>query len=343
MRILQHSSDVSHDVRRHNEIVSKVREQFLKDVSLGAGSSEKIQCFTFDLQKTLETPSLSTSIVYYKRQLWTFNLCVYDEIHKIAYMYVWSENIASRGAQEIGSALLYHFTHYVPSTTEHIILYSDSCGGQNRNIKLTLMLKKYLCGSGSVSKIEQKYFVSGHSYNSCDRCFGLIERQKKNTENIFCPQHWVNLIQRAKKSLPRFVVTQLSEKDFFSCSEQASLIVNRKKTCENEKINWFTIRRIINNASDPFVLEIEIDGDNNTKTIDISRKDVDPEDFVNSDICQLPQRLITKQKYNDLMSILRFIPSEYHDFYKQLKYKDDGNDEDFGLASGDSDDDIDEE
>lgn len=35
------------------------------------------------------------------------------------------------------------------------------------------------------------------------------------------------------------------------------------------------------------------------------------------------------------MSLLKFIPSEYHNFYTQLKYE--GADEDFGMASGDSD------
>lgn len=56
-----------------------------------------------------------------------------------------------------------------------------------------------------------------------------------------------------------------------------------------------------------------------------------------SEVRQLPQRMITKKKYDDLMSLLKFIPSEYHYFYTQLKYED--ADEDFGMASGDSDND----
>lgn len=99
--------DVSGEIQEHDKKVLDVKKIFLNDITLGVASEEKIQCFTFDLQKTLETPSLSTSVAYYKRQLWTYNLCIYDEIHKIAYMYIWSENVASRGAQEIGSALLY--------------------------------------------------------------------------------------------------------------------------------------------------------------------------------------------------------------------------------------------
>lgn len=261
--------DVSGEIQEHDKKVLDVKKIFLNDITLGVASEENIQCFTFDLQKTLETPSLSTSVAYYKRQLWTYNLCIYDEIHKIAYMYIWSENVASRGAQEIGSALLYHFKHFLPLNTNHIILYSDSCGGQNRNIKLKLMMKKFLCGNERIFEIEQKYFIPGHSYNSCDRCFGLIEKQKKNTENIFCPQHWTNLIRQAKKNEPKFVVTELSESDFFPSVEQEKLIVNRKRTDDGEKINWFSIRKIINDASDPFVIKLEINGDKNTKIINI--------------------------------------------------------------------------
>lgn len=118
--------------------------------------------------------------------------------------------------------------------------------------------------------------------------------------------------------------------------------MNRKSTDDGEKINWFTIRRIVNNASDPFVLELEIDGDKNSKRINISKKGITIEEFIFSEVHQLPNRIITKKKYDDLKSLLKFIPSEYHKFYTQLKYKNDDDEEDFGLASGDSDEENDE-
>lgn len=57
-------------------------------------------------------------------------------------MYFWNESIASHGSQEISSCLKKHFDHFIPQDTEKIILYSDACGGQNRNIKTTVMIKK---------------------------------------------------------------------------------------------------------------------------------------------------------------------------------------------------------
>lgn len=96
----------------------------------------------------------------------------------LGYMYVWNESIASRGGQGIASCLINHLKNYVPSLADNVILYSDSCGGQNRNIKLALLLKRFLASS-HLKSITQKYFISGHSYNSCDRCYSLIEKYKK--------------------------------------------------------------------------------------------------------------------------------------------------------------------
>lgn len=79
------------------------------------------------------------------------------------------------------------------------------------------MIKKMLDSwpSPELQSIEQRFFVSGHSYNSCDRSFGLIERQKKITESIFVPQHWVNIISQAMKKDPKFTVIEMNREDFF--------------------------------------------------------------------------------------------------------------------------------
>lgn len=172
----------------HLQMVKNVKVKFNESVELARNESNNIEIFTFDLQRSLEIPSISTSEAFYCRQLWVYNLCIFDEKRNAAYMYIWNESIASRGAQEVSSCLLKHFENFVPSETESIILYSDACPGQNRNIKTTLLLKKCLDAwlHNPLKSIEQRFFVSGHSYNSC---FGLIERQKKITESIFTPQH----------------------------------------------------------------------------------------------------------------------------------------------------------
>jgi hypothetical protein len=49
----------------------------------------------FHLQKTLLTPVLTSSIVYYLRQLWTYNFYFHDLASGQANMYMWHEGEAS--------------------------------------------------------------------------------------------------------------------------------------------------------------------------------------------------------------------------------------------------------
>lgn len=175
----QQKAQIRVKLLHHKTLAQRINAGFRLDVKNAMESDGEIAVITFDLEKTLETPSLTVSEAFYKRQLWTYNFCVYDEVNKQGYMYVWNESVASRGGQEIGSCLIHHFKNNLPSKTKRVIAYSDSCGGQNRNIKLTVLLKKYLNDllpdNMPLQKIEQKYFLPGHSYNSCDRCFrGLI-------------------------------------------------------------------------------------------------------------------------------------------------------------------------
>lgn len=128
---------------------------------------------------------------------------------------MWSENVASRGAQEVASCLLKHLNNNLPDEVEAAILYSDSCGGQNRNIKMSLMLKQFLSMHYTLKTITQKFFVPGHSFNSCDRSFAIIERAKKFTDNIFIPDHWMEMVREAKKNEPFFTVIKMYRGDFF--------------------------------------------------------------------------------------------------------------------------------
>ncbi|GFY53426.1 uncharacterized protein TNIN_488201 [Trichonephila inaurata madagascariensis] len=76
--------------------------------------------FSFDLQKALPYPKLTSSVAYYKRNMllstYVLNLGIHNFHNDNVYMYVWDETIASRGAQKIVSCILKHVenlkTHY---------------------------------------------------------------------------------------------------------------------------------------------------------------------------------------------------------------------------------------
>ena len=81
-------------------------------------------------------------------------------------------------------------------------MYSDQCGGQNRNIKVAVLCQYIVSSSQfSVKVIEHKFLVSGHSYLPCDQDFGLVQKRKKYFPNIYLPEHWNNVVASAKKGI----------------------------------------------------------------------------------------------------------------------------------------------
>lgn len=247
-------------------------------------------------------------------------------------MYVWSENIASRGGQEVGSCLLKHLKNHISTETTKIILNSDSCGGQNRNIKVTLFLKKFLSENCTVESIEQKFFVSGHSYNSCDRCFSLIEKHKRFVGDVYSPADWLKVINESKVSSPKFHITPMLPEDFFSSSALEKLIVNRKIDAQKEKINWFGFRQIRYLKRDFFHIIVKENGV--WKNINIQKKRIGEATFRETYMeCLYPKgNEISQKKYEDLMELLKFIPKQHHVFYVNLSHN--GDEADLGLASG---------
>ena len=71
---------------------------------------------TFDLQQSLPTTLISVNVVYYKRQLWTYNFGVHCCAIGTGFMNVWDESVHSRGSQKIGSCVLtYLREHKTPA------------------------------------------------------------------------------------------------------------------------------------------------------------------------------------------------------------------------------------
>lgn len=72
--------------------MERTKDDFRESVKHACEPENKTEVYTFDLQRALEMPVLQTSQVYYMRQLWLHNLCIYDEVRQTAYMYTHGMN-----------------------------------------------------------------------------------------------------------------------------------------------------------------------------------------------------------------------------------------------------------
>lgn len=143
--------------------------------------------FTVDLQQTMPLPKLNVSKAFYLRQMWFYNLGVHI-------------NVVCRGSNEVASSLLtlIEFDDSLRSIY-HLIIWSDSCSGQNKNATM-LFLCQCLILKGYFKVIEYTFSEVGHSYLDSDRDFGRIEIHLRKHETIFLPDQYRDIIQNSGRN-----------------------------------------------------------------------------------------------------------------------------------------------
>lgn len=129
-------AEIQRDMDVHKNEKEKTRD---KAASREENSDIIESCF--DLQAVVQLPKGQVSSFYYKRKLNTFNFTIFDTALKQGYCFVWHEECAKRGAQEIASFVFKYLKEYCHGRNKRVIFYSDNCSGQNKNqILLTMYL-----------------------------------------------------------------------------------------------------------------------------------------------------------------------------------------------------------
>ena len=137
------------------------------------------------------------------------------------------------------------------------------------------MLSKILQSHPSLEVINQKFFIPGHSFSTCDQDFGIIEKEKRYHKNIYVPDDWIEVIRASKKKAPKFVVTKMESSKFFSCAELLkNEIANRKMSVDNNKVEWLKMQFIQIRKTDPKKLYVKYtvdDGLTDFITVDLMK------------------------------------------------------------------------
>jgi hypothetical protein len=308
----------------HHKYVENARSELQADRLAAKDPNHKSKVITFDLQSTLPTPRLSTNVIFYKRQLMVYNLGIHDLADETGFMHVWHEAEASRGAQEIASCIRKHVNNNPgrPSDTE-LIAWSDSCGGQNRNIKMSLSFLKLVGDTNLPFKtITQKFLESGHSFLPNDADFSDIEKRLKYHPHVFVPQQWYDIVAEARSGAKPFTVVNMERTDMTSTLPLEQATTNRKKDSLNEKVNWLQMKQIQVRREHAKSLFVRYSHAKNEpwKEIDLKKraKSTSLVDIEQPLLYSAPRK-INPLKKKDLLSILHLVPPIYHRFYTDLQ------------------------
>ena len=91
--------------------------------------------------------------------------------------------------------------------------------------------------------IRLRFLVSGHTFLPNDSDFGEVECKIKKQNIIFSSEDYIQIMKDCRKKR-LIVVYRMKKEDFVSTKKLEKEIVNRKKTCSGEAINWLHIREI---------------------------------------------------------------------------------------------------
>lgn len=310
----------------HLRKAEKARDVMKQDSEYAKNPENKMYVCSVDLQKALPFPVLSVSDAYYKRNMYAYNLGIHDLAKDFGYFYVWDETLASRGSQEIACCLLKHLKLF-GTDLKHVIIFSDTCTGQNRNIKMALSIMKFLQSDNNniIEVIEQKFLVSGHSFLANDRDFGSVELASRG-KLIYVPSDWYKIMASARKKKP-FSVHKMNNADFVSTEMLQKSITKRKKNTEKYDVNWLEMQHIRYEKARPYQIlyKNSLNEMESFKTLDIrpagrgrpeSLKDIE------QDLLYPEGRKVSKLKKNDMFDLLRFIPPIHHEYFQKIQTDD---------------------
>ena len=135
---------------------------------------------------------------------------------------------------------LYKHIQSLPQCVEHVILYSDTCGGPNRNQFITAALHHAAQNTPNIKTIDQNFFESGHSQTECDSMHACIERSRRGVR-IHHPDQWITVMQCARDADP-YTVVALEYDSFHDFKNLAkSTLHNVKLDIKNRRVNWLKI------------------------------------------------------------------------------------------------------
>lgn len=312
--IQHHTEETEEEHAQHLRRKEDARQ--MKEADKQNASSMTI---TMDLQQTIVCPKLSVGSAYYLRKLNIYNFTIFELSSSQGYCYTWTEEEGGKGATEISTCILKWLREKDDEGWQHIIMYSDTCGGQNRNKIVSTMCSVFLQTARNVKLIEQKFFEPGHSQMECDSMHSVLERCW-STRDVHLPSEYTDLMCNA--CAKPYKVCSLQYTDFLNFDA-----INRecfKSTAFNgiAKVRKIQYKRPLDqNEKHNIDIEFSRNITDEGQSIGNYRKRGSANNVVSPSLAYDRHLGITQEKKEDLLKLSRFLPADKSSYYKSLHTK----------------------
>lgn len=316
------------DIEIHKKQSNKFYKK-LQEIENRCKNNPKVYGIAFDFMQNLPLPHIPVQEVFYLRQLWLYEFCVYDLKTGKSVFYSYCEGVANKGPNEVGTFVLDYIKKNIGNDADELHLFSDGCAGQNRNhAMIRILLSLVADQSNNIKEIQYYIPKRGHSFLPNDRMFGTAKRHIRKNDRIYTPTEYENLIAEANEN---FEIRQPKTEDIIDIKKwwpnhYKKLVLSvdsygrgvpkdKKVTFAISKVSHFTFSKT-------------------TPGLVTTRESIDC--LVSYDF-QLLQRMgtrpplpsnntpayagkvpINEKKMSDLKKLEKYIPAEYQTFYTEV-------------------------
>lgn len=312
--------------RQSKKFYSRLQSEVCPDKSK---DQHHVLAIAFDYMQNMSLPVIPVQDTFYLRQLNVNLFCIHDVKKNHATLYIYHEGIAKKGPNEVCS-FVFEYLSSVPNDIKEVHVYSDNCGGQNKNHALNSVFLAFT-DSGRFEKIEQFYPIRGHSFLPCDRDFAIVKRALRKHDRLYSMHQLTEIIITSSVSR-KFTVVEVETCDIKNFKDWWQEFY--KKTCVSEETRG---RQVQKKDKVQFgissVMHFTYGGDTAANGTIVTRSHIDgllvntyKLSHGNDPRPSFPVRLayetgkvhIKPQKVQDIRSLLPYVPPEYMDFYEEL-------------------------
>ncbi|KAE8895006.1 hypothetical protein PF005_g5427 [Phytophthora fragariae] len=188
---------------------------------------------------------------------------IYYESDGVHTNYIYDKNASSKGSYQINS-MLANFIEpkLVPSGRTKLTGYADNCSGPNKNNYVIKFLLTFV-DMGVFENVDFKFFVKGHTKNSCDRDF-RHNRKYMDTAECWTMAHVIEAVNAAASNAVTGHVPRGSEL-FKSCKPELTELYKRLDGAQKYQI--FSI-----DSAKPGVVAYKKGPDSDAEEQDLRRK-----------------------------------------------------------------------
>lgn len=290
----------------------RAREEKLRDKEQSINS--RTETYTVDLQAVLLAPRLNASANYYKTKLKVHNETFLNLITKDAVCYLWHEAVAGIESDVFASVYSNYLQREIEKRNpEKLIIWSDGCGYQNRNIKLSNALLELSIKNSVI--IEQKYLEVGHTFMEVDSIHSTIEQKLRKRREVYTPADYIPIIQSARQ-LPRPYETIYCSSDDFRAFEP----VYYKSIRPGNKVGDPCVNDVVGFQYSPDgIIRYKLSFQDEWTDLPVRPKRLETlPDHPNLYMGPIP---IEESKYRHLQELKELIPEDYRPFYQILLHK----------------------